>query len=93
MLLKETIADEAKKLSGKVDDSQKTVLERVEILFDRKFLSIAGAIVGCLAVMFGVVTFLQGRGITGTALGAVALVGGLGILLVVYLVARRKEST
>jgi hypothetical protein len=25
-------------------------------------------------------------------LGAVALVGGLGILLVVYLVARRKES-
>jgi len=42
--------------------------------------------------MFGVVTFLQGRGITGTALGAVALVGGMGILLVVYLVARRKES-
>ncbi len=92
MLLKQTIADEAQKLSGKVDDSQRTVLERVETLFDRKFLSIAGAIVGCLAVMFGVVTFLQTRGITGTALGAVALIGGLGILLVVYLVAHRRES-
>ncbi len=91
VLLKETIADEARKLSGKVDDSQRTVLEKVEALFDRKFLSIAGAIVGCLAIMFGVVTFLQSHGITGTALGAVALIGGLGILLIVYLVAHRKE--
>ena len=92
VLLKETIANEAQKLSRKVDDSQKTVLEKVETLFDRKFLSIAGAIIGCLAVMFGVVTFLQSHGITGTALGAVALIGGLGILVVVYLIARRKEA-
>ncbi len=91
VLLNETIADEARKLSGKVDDSQRTVLEKVETLFDRKFLSIAGAIVGCLAVMFGVITFLQSHGITGTALGAVALIGGFGILLVVYLVAHRKQ--
>lgn len=91
LLLKNTIADEAQKLSTKVDDSQRTVLDKVENLFDRKFLSIAGAIIGCLAVMFGVVTFLQGRGITGTALGAVSLIGGLGILAVVYLLARRKS--
>jgi hypothetical protein len=90
LLLKDTIADEAKKLSVKVDDSQKTVLDKVESLFDRKFLSIAGAIIGCLALMFGAVTFLQSHGVTGTALGVVALIGGSGILGVVYLLARRK---
>jgi deoxycytidine triphosphate deaminase len=90
LLLKDTIADEAKKLSTKVDDSQKSVLDKVESLFDRKFLSIAGAIIGCLALMFGAVTFLQSHGVTGTALGAVALIGGFGILGVVYLLARRK---
>jgi hypothetical protein len=54
---KNAIAEESTKLSTKVDDSQKTVLEKVEILFDRKFLSTAGAIVGCLAIMFGIVSF------------------------------------
>jgi hypothetical protein len=66
-------------------------LKEVGNLFDRKFLSIAGAIVGCLAIMFGAISFLQGHGINGVALGWVWLVGGLGILLVVYLLARRNE--
>jgi hypothetical protein len=92
MLLKETIANEANRLSGKVDESQRTVLEKVEMLFDRKFMSIAGAIIGCLAIMYGAVTFLQTRGVTGAALGATALIGGFGILAVVYLLARRKQS-
>jgi deoxycytidine triphosphate deaminase len=93
LLLKNTIADEAKKLSTKVDDSQKTVLEKVENLFDRKFLSIAGTIVGCLAIMFGAVTFLQNHGVTGTALGVVAFVGGIAILIVIYLLAHRKTTS
>ncbi len=90
LLLKNTIAEESTKLSTKVDDSQKTVLEKVEILFDRKFLSTAGAIVGCLAIMFGIVTFLQGHGVTGTALGAIAIIGGLGVVFVAYLLSHRK---
>jgi hypothetical protein len=92
MLLKETIAGETQKLSGKIDDSQQTVLEKVENLFDRKFLTIAGSIVGIIAVMYGAVTFLQSHGITGTALGIVAFLGGLGVLLVVYLLTYRKET-
>ena len=56
-----------------------------------KFLTIAGAILGCLSIMYGAVTFLQGHGITGTALGWVALISGFGVLLVVFLLARRRS--
>jgi len=90
-VLKDTISTEADKLSRKVDDTQKTALKEVENLFDRKFLSIAGAIIGSLAIMFGAVAFLQGHGINGMALGWVWLIGGLAVFLVVYLLARRKS--
>jgi hypothetical protein len=67
-------------------------LEKVKALFDRKFLSIAGrGIIGCLAIMFGAVTLLQDHGVTGTALGWVALIAGLVLLLLVYLLARRAS--
>jgi deoxycytidine triphosphate deaminase len=92
MLLKDTIATEANRLSNKVDETQKTVLEKVEVLFDRKFVSIVGAVGGFLAIMYGAVTFLQTRGVTGAALGIVSIVGGFGILAVVYLLARHKQS-
>jgi len=104
LLLKDTIAGEAKKLSDKVDQSQKTTLEkveslfdtkfmdRVEILFDRKFWSAAGSIVGCILMMYGAVTFLQSHGITGSPLGWVSMIGGLAILSVVYLIVRRRPS-
>lgn len=89
LLLKNAITDETSKLSAKVEDSQKTVLDKVENLFNRKFLQVAGAIVGCLSVMFGIVTFLRDSGVTGTALGWVAVLGGLGVFLVIYLLSRK----
>jgi deoxycytidine triphosphate deaminase len=90
LLLKDAIADETQKLSDQVEKAQKNTLEKVESLFDRKFLSIAGSIVGCLALMFGAVTFLQSHGVTGTSLGWVSVIGGFGLLLVVYLLVHRK---
>ncbi len=93
LLLKQTISEEGEKLSKKVDTSREAALKEVENLFDRKFLSIAGAIIGCLTILFGAITFLQSKGITGTALGWAGLIGGAGILLVVYLLTRRKPGT
>jgi hypothetical protein len=92
-LLKTAITDETSKLSAKVDDSQKTVLEKVEALFNQKFLQVSGAIVGCLTIMYGAVTFLKDQGITGTALGWVALLGGLGILVVIFLLSRKSPHS
>ena len=90
LLLKDTISGETEKLSKKVDESQKITIDKVESLFDRKFLGIAGAILGCISIMFGAVTFLTSHGVSGAALGWVSLIGGLGILLVVYLLTRRR---
>jgi deoxycytidine triphosphate deaminase len=90
-LLKNTISEETKKLSDKVDDAQKTVLEKVETLFNRKFLEIIGVIVGCLAMMFGTVNFLRDHGVTGTALASVAFIGGVGVLVVIYLLTRTRK--
>jgi deoxycytidine triphosphate deaminase len=92
LLLKDAIADGAKTLSDKVDASQKSTLQQVESLFDRKFLSIAGSIVGCLALMYGAVTFLQSHGVTGTPLGWVSMIGGFGVLLVVFILVRRRPT-
>jgi deoxycytidine triphosphate deaminase len=91
-VLKETISTEGNKLSEKVDTSQRTILEKVENLFDRKFLTTAGAIVGCIAIMFGIITFLQTQGITGITLGIIAVAGGFAVVLVAYLLAHRPHS-
>jgi deoxycytidine triphosphate deaminase len=92
LLLKSAITEETKKLSDKVDDSQKTVLEKVESLFNQKFLQVAGAIVGCLSIMFAALTFLKDHGITGSSLGWVALIGGFSVLLVIYLLTRKPTG-
>ena len=90
LLLKAAITEETTKLSEKVDTSQRTVLEKVEALFNQKFLQAAAAIVGCLSVMFGIITFLKDKGITGTALGWVALVAGFGVFFVIFLLNRKS---
>lgn len=92
LLVKGAIADETRKLTEKVQESQKSVLEKVETLFDQKFLQVAGAIVACLSIMFGILTFLKSQGITGVALGWVALVGGLGILLVIFFLSKKSSA-
>lgn len=91
LLLRTAITDETTKLTEKVDSAQNIVLEKVESLFSRKFLQSAGAIIGCLSIMFGIVTFLKDHGVTGTALGWVAVIGGLGIFLLVYLLSRNPK--
>jgi len=92
LLLRTAIKEETQKLSEKVDDAQNTVLEKVENLFSRKFLQATGGIVGCLSIMFGIVTFLKGHGVTGAALGWVAVIGGLGIFLLIYILSRQSHS-
>jgi len=93
VLLKAAIFDETKKLSDKVDSAQKTVLEKVEDMFTRKFLQAFGAIIGCFSIMFGVLTFLKDHGITGTALGLVSVFGGLGVFLLVFVLTKAKKPT
>jgi deoxycytidine triphosphate deaminase len=92
LLLKGAITEETRKLSEKVDDSQRTVLEKVEHLFERKFYQSIAAIIACLSIMFGIITFLRDHGVNGTALGWVAVIGGLGIFLLIYVLSRKPQT-
>jgi deoxycytidine triphosphate deaminase len=92
LLLKTAITDETTKLSAKVDDSQKTVLEKVESLFNVKFAQAIGVIVGCIPIMYGAFVFLKDQGITGKVLGWISVIGGLGILFLIYLLSRKTSK-
>jgi deoxycytidine triphosphate deaminase len=92
LLLKDTIADEAKKLSGKVDDSQRTVLEKVEDLFDRKFLNAVGKIVAAGVVMYGAANFLQSQGLSTRSIGAIAVISGVALWFIVQSLTNRKPG-
>jgi len=89
LLLKTTITEETQKLTDKVDASQESLLEKVEHLFQKKFIEIVGAMASCIAIMYGVLLFIKDKGIQGTSLGFVSVLIGIGIALVVFLLVRR----
>lgn len=91
LLLKDTIATEADKLSKKVDASQTAALDKAEHLFDKKILGAIGRIIACLSVMYGAVVFLQEQGLSNKALGAIAVVAGIGIWLLMNFLNGRKH--
>jgi hypothetical protein len=91
LLLRTTIADEGLKLSRKVDDSQKTVLEKVESLFDRKFMGAVGRIVAAGCAMYGAAVFLQGQGLSARAIGGIAVVAGIALWLLMQFLGKRSK--
>jgi len=86
--LSEKIQTETSTLTAKLEEGRKSVVERVEALFDRKLLRIVGTIVGAIPVMYGGVTFLQGTGLAGNAVSFIAMVAGVAVVLVSYAMTR-----
>ncbi|MGH7814625.1 MAG: hypothetical protein ACREQI_11575 [Candidatus Binataceae bacterium] len=86
--LSDEIQTETSTLARKLEEERKNVLERVESLFDRKFLRVAGIIIGAIPVMYGGVTFLQGTGLGGNAVSFIAMVAGVAVVLLSYVLTR-----
>jgi len=91
LLLKDTIAAEAEKLSGKVDASQKTVLERVEDLFDRKFMGAVGRIIAAGMAVYGAAIFLQSQGVSNRVIGVMTFIAAIALWLLTSFVGNRKK--
>jgi deoxycytidine triphosphate deaminase len=85
------IQSETGTLATKLEDERKNILERVEALFDRKFIRIAGIIVGAIPVMYGGITFLQGAGLRGGLVSFIALFGGILVILLSYVLTKRER--
>ena len=84
------IGDETSTLSKKIEESRTSLLEKVESLFDRKFSRVAGIGVGAIPVMYGGVVFFQGTGFKGNTVAFIAIVAGLAIILLTYVLGRRS---
>ena len=82
--LSEKIQSETSTLAGKLEQERKNVLERVESLFDRKFLRVVGIIVGAIPVMYGGVSYLQGTGLRGNTVSFIAVAVGIIVVLLSY---------
>jgi deoxycytidine triphosphate deaminase len=89
--LSEKIASETITLASKLEETKERVLERVEALFDRKFLVVAGVIIGAIPLIYGGVCYLQGTGLGGNTVAFIAMVTGAAIMLGTYLLARRTK--
>jgi deoxycytidine triphosphate deaminase len=89
--LSEKIVGETNALGKKLEEDRKSMLEKVESLFDRKFFRIAGIIIGALPVMYGGVTLLSGIGLGGKGVSFVAMVAGIAVVLLTLVLTRRPR--
>lgn len=90
--LSSKIEDETSTLSAKIDELRRAVLDKVELMFNKKFLWIVGVIVGAIPIMYGGVVFLQGTSLSGSAIAFLAIVAGVVIIVVTLILSRRSVS-
>ncbi len=87
--LSQKIESETSTLTSKIDETRKNVLEKVEALFDRKFLRVGGAIVGAIPILYGAATFLKGANVADNMIGLIAIAVGIVISVVAFLLSHR----
>lgn len=91
LLLKDTIKEGTDSLSEKVDKSEKSTIDKVEHMFDRKFMGAIGRIVAAGTIMYGAAEFLQGRGLSNHTIGGLAVIAGIAIWLLMGFLSSRKN--
>lgn len=85
------IQTETSTLSGKLEEDRKNTIDKVEILFDRKFLRIVGIIVGAIPIMYGGLNFLKGTGLGGETISFIAMLVGILMILLSYACTKRTR--
>jgi len=99
-VMKEEFSERTKELSGQIDsetrilmkkieETKDNVLEKVESLLTRKFLSVSGVIIGAIPVLYGALKFLQSNNVGDEALGIIAIISGIVIGTVAYMISKR----
>src|SRR5205823_678576 len=91
--LSKKIEAETTTLADKLEHARESVLEKVEVLFDRKFLRIVGVLIGAAPVMYAGLVFLQDQKVDQRSIAFIALVSGVVILTLTYLLTSRRRST
>lgn len=101
-LLKEQFEKQAKDLSAKIDGETEvistrmdewrdSILEKVESLFDRKFMRIVGVLIGAISIMGGICKFLYDKKVGAGVIVTIAIGAGVIILLVTCIVTKHGK--
>ena len=90
--LSKKIEQETVALSRELEESRKNLLEKVEMLFDRKFIRIIGVIIGIAPIMYGGICFLREKRVGANIISFIAVVVGVAILLLTFALSRRTKS-
>jgi deoxycytidine triphosphate deaminase len=87
--LKEKIEKETTTLAGKLDKTQDHILDRVELLLDRRLYTLIGSLIGIIALLYAGITFLHQRNVSTDILVSVATIIGVAALIVVFILYRK----
>lgn len=89
--LSSTFSSETKRLSDKIEDTRRSLMGTVESLLERKFIRLAGGIVGVLTMLYGGVTYLQETRVGQATITLIAVVVGFLIILISYTLTKRAK--
>ncbi len=83
------ISNETESISRRLDDFLDTFFEKVDSLFQKKFLWIVGVLVGSFTVIASICNYLRERGINTLILLIIGIISGGLILTITHILARR----
>jgi deoxycytidine triphosphate deaminase len=78
-------------LSEKIEELRKSLLESVDFIFQRKFLRIAGLIIGAIPVMYGGVTFLQKTSLSNQSIAFISTIVGISVIILSILLTKNTH--
>lgn len=89
--LSKKIDAETQTLSERLNDFRKIFFDKVEVMFNRKFLRIVGIIISAVPIMYAGITFLEARNFSENTLAFIAVIVGVIILAITYFLTGRSK--
>jgi deoxycytidine triphosphate deaminase len=103
LLLKDQFAEQTRELSAKIasetgalvtkiDETKTTFVEKIDQIFQEKFVRTAGWIIGAIPVMYAGVTFLQnGTSLASQTIAWIACVAGIVVIAITMLLTKKSS--
>lgn len=86
------IETETSTLSNKIEEIKDNVLDKVELLFDRKLFLITSIILTATPLLYGTVKYLQGADVPRDTIAIIAVTTSLFIACIFFLLSRRDRK-
>jgi hypothetical protein len=85
----ELVSHDVKVLTEKMDDTKSSLLDKVDSVFEKKITTAVATVVGAIAVLYGLLLFLQSASVPSMAIAVLAIVLGIGAPTGIWFVRRR----